>query len=316
MVIGHVIEQGWKRDIIYSFHMPFFIIISGFFYKDKTFKENIKNIFLKLILPYVICTFFVDIYFCKNIQSVIPMLLVWGKQIIFSYSFWGKINFSPNAIRLSALWFFPLLAFIRLIFILLKKISKDNPIQLIFLCAITSFLGYLLGLKEYWLPFSFDVAMFGIIFYYIGYILKKENLLEKILSDYKVLILILIIWILGIKYNCVDIAFRKYSNGAFSILTAVCGTITILKISQLIEKYLKVVGDVLAWYGKNSMNVLMLHFAEMSIIRYSFIATTRTILKIKLIASKILLITIGTSIINCIQEMMNILKNKKKLKEQ
>ena len=50
MVIGHVVDQGWKREVIFSFHMPLFIIASGLFYKDKSLKENIKNIFACLFI--------------------------------------------------------------------------------------------------------------------------------------------------------------------------------------------------------------------------------------------------------------------------
>ena len=53
MIIGHVIE-GLPRKIIYSFHMPLFIIVSGLLYKDRNAKDTIKNILKKLILPYAI----------------------------------------------------------------------------------------------------------------------------------------------------------------------------------------------------------------------------------------------------------------------
>ena len=33
MIMGHVCSYGsWKRNIIYSFHMPLFIIVSGMFF--------------------------------------------------------------------------------------------------------------------------------------------------------------------------------------------------------------------------------------------------------------------------------------------
>ena len=44
MVIGHVVS-GYKRAIIFSFHMPLFIIISGFFFKPgRNIKEEIKKV--------------------------------------------------------------------------------------------------------------------------------------------------------------------------------------------------------------------------------------------------------------------------------
>ena len=40
MIAGHVLTNGIKRSIIFSFHMPLFIIVSGYFYKDRSLKEK------------------------------------------------------------------------------------------------------------------------------------------------------------------------------------------------------------------------------------------------------------------------------------
>ena len=61
MVIGHVIGNGWKRDLIFSFHMPLFIIVSGMFFKEKRFKDFIVNTIKKLIIPYVLAVLIVDV---------------------------------------------------------------------------------------------------------------------------------------------------------------------------------------------------------------------------------------------------------------
>ena len=210
MIIGHVLETGWKRSVIFSFHMPLFIIISGLFYREKSLKENIKNIFLKLMLPYIITTLVVKICLYNHTQSILYCLKDWINQIVFSYSYWGRVQFAPEVERLSILWFFPLLAIIRLMFFFLKKCSKDNSIRLFFLCITVTYLGYLLGKTGYWLPFSIDVAMLSTIFYYIGYLLNQKHILEKILLDGKSLILIMFIWLLGVKYNWIELAGRNY----------------------------------------------------------------------------------------------------------
>ena len=50
MVIGHTIDEGWKRSFIFSFHMPLFIMCSGhFFNKNEKIKTTIKKVILKLI---------------------------------------------------------------------------------------------------------------------------------------------------------------------------------------------------------------------------------------------------------------------------
>ena len=66
MVLGHVLEKtgldAVVRNMIYSFHMPFFFFISGFLYNNKSnnfgqfTKANVKS----LLIPYVflrLCSF-------------------------------------------------------------------------------------------------------------------------------------------------------------------------------------------------------------------------------------------------------------------
>lgn len=85
MIVGHVVS-GKKRNIIFSFHMPLFIIISGMFFKtERTLKEEILNIIKKLIVPYfitVIITYIFNLLFFCEKESIINIV----KQIMLAYS--------------------------------------------------------------------------------------------------------------------------------------------------------------------------------------------------------------------------------------
>ena len=59
MVLGHILEKtgldAVVRNMIYSFHMPFFFFISGLLYKNKTssfWQFTIANV-KSLLIPYV-----------------------------------------------------------------------------------------------------------------------------------------------------------------------------------------------------------------------------------------------------------------------
>lgn len=311
MVIGHVLEHGLKRNIIFSFHMPLFIIVSGIFYKERSIKETIKNVLIKLILPYIICTFVVSFFTVIIYKTSIEYAFVeWIKQICFSYAFWGDINFGVSATPLSVLWFFPLLAISKLIFTAIKKISKDNDITLFCISVFVSYLGYILGIKKYWLPFSIDVAMASVIFYYVGYKLKREQILDQILKNNKLLVIFLLFWIIGIKYNWIELAIRRYPNGLFSFITAITGTMIIFKISILIDKYLSNVSKILCWYGRNSSYVLIMHYVESWFINYDiFQNEDLTIMKLKVSCFKLVLITIATKLLEEILMLYKYIKN-------
>ena len=183
MIIGHTIGQGTLRSVIFSFHLPLFIITSGFFYKEKSIKEDVKELIIKLLIPTIIVVFFVfminNIYtkgfFYAFIESI--------KVIIVGWSYKAKINYSFEGVNV--VWFVYLLIVIRLLFRINKKIAKDDNVFLLILIILEMYVGYILGIKGYWLPWSLDVALFCVFFYYIGYILKQYSLLEKFLSNYK-----------------------------------------------------------------------------------------------------------------------------------
>jgi fucose 4-O-acetylase-like acetyltransferase len=72
VIVGHfiaIIPSGqWgriTRDVIYSFHMPLFMILSGYFSKSsfsRSFKEFISNKSITLLLPVVTWTILISVY--------------------------------------------------------------------------------------------------------------------------------------------------------------------------------------------------------------------------------------------------------------
>ena len=58
MVWGHGNLAGeYITRCIYSFHMPLFFMISGFLYKPRHFKEQVKKDFYSLMAPYYLINF-------------------------------------------------------------------------------------------------------------------------------------------------------------------------------------------------------------------------------------------------------------------
>lgn len=72
MIIGHMDLKKYPliNHFIYSFHMPLFFVISGYFFKVKEDKICIKSIINKLIKPYIItCLFIILIQVFKVVVS-------------------------------------------------------------------------------------------------------------------------------------------------------------------------------------------------------------------------------------------------------
>ena len=58
MILGHCTVPWSVRKFISSFHMPIFLIFSGYFFKDQDITTTISKGFNQLIKPYLITSFF------------------------------------------------------------------------------------------------------------------------------------------------------------------------------------------------------------------------------------------------------------------
>lgn len=54
MIIGHMSIPHFLYDFIFSFHMPLFFLIGGYFFKPRPFKEIIQKSAGRLLKPYVV----------------------------------------------------------------------------------------------------------------------------------------------------------------------------------------------------------------------------------------------------------------------
>ena len=274
MVIGHCIGR-WPRKIIFSFHMPLFIIVSGMFFKeDKKLKDIVWNLLKKLIVPYAIVIFLVAIL----------------RMIIYSESFniistLGKIilgcTFENKKYTVDALWFIPFFLVSQVVFYIINKISKEDDLLKGVICLICTFIGIYLGEKQLYLrvilPCSIDIVFASTIFYYIGYIFKKYNILDKILNKKTIIICMFLLYCIGMLFNHIEFANRQYPYGITSYVTAIVGTTLVFQLSKLIEKFPKFMPNTLKWFGKNSMYILIFHHLESLIINYESLGITRGI---------------------------------------
>ena len=91
--------------------------------------------------------------------------------------------------------------------------------------------------------------------------------IEKIFKDNFLLFIMVCIWVLGIATETIEIATRSYQS-IFSYLAAVCGSLIILKFSKFFESKKIYTNNFLAWCGKNSLYILLIHYIENTLLRF------------------------------------------------
>lgn len=308
MVAGHVFYYDIYWEVIFSFHMPIFVIISGMFFKyTESFKEYILKMIKKLFVPYVIGVCIVstarNLIVGENI-SIIP-------QVLLGYSNFKSLFYNTESV--GALWFVPYLIVIKIMYYVVYKELQISDKFLTIECLIILIVGLCFKNNEIYLPWSIDIALATMIFYHIGYLIKKYNILEKWMNDYKIMLIFLVVWIIGIKYTDLELAVRIYSIPAF--ITAFCGSMVLIKVSHFIQKYIKLIGKALKWCGKNTIIILIAHYYEYKVFEYEGT-------DLEIFAKKIAFVIIVAVLVNIIKILFekvsekynldNIFKNKQR----
>lgn len=106
VVFGHVIRSFIDDNefmlnvykFLYTFHMPAFILISGFFAKGYNKKGYVQKIFKKLIIPYLIFQGIYSVYYflveSGNTLAVDPFDPHWSLWFLMSLFFWNLFLFA------------------------------------------------------------------------------------------------------------------------------------------------------------------------------------------------------------------------------
>lgn len=270
-IIGHTVKiNSTTRNLIYSFHMPLFLILSGYTIKKLDLKDllkaTIKDI-KRLLVPAFICAiikFFLNIY----IDDITPFIslkmliksLIWGNCNPYELTILGH---TYTMCRFGFIWFLVALFWAKLLYRLILYKVKDN--RMIF-CLFIGFAGIMIGQKIQ-LPQCIDIVMVSMIFMEFGQFL--HNLNEEKISSTKENIITFICFSLWI-YLCfnkrlfLEFSVRFYPLSMISIIIAIAASWCFIKFSKSIEDFK--LSSILVFLGKNSLDLLCIHFFDEYII--------------------------------------------------
>jgi fucose 4-O-acetylase-like acetyltransferase len=299
VILGHL---GFGSRIFSTFHMPLFFLISGYFYKYSKNKDFISKKAKQLLIPYLftgICIIILDFAkkFAEHLISGTKIILDYDILTLLYGSGYKTIEiFGINIGAIGAIWFL-LALFEALVIINITNNIKFQPIIIVAIATV----GYY-SAKYIWLPFSIQAGMLASLFVYIGMLVKKLNLSEKMNEKHINTILTLIafsIWGLGIIFNVkISMVQNVLSHGIISIIVAICGTYSVIQISKLIENiHIFKTDKLLKIIGENTLIILCFHLIELNIFPWHMIKLiihNSYISKFMIVFLKILWLTLTT----------------------
>lgn len=270
MVISHTIPNNHFMTLIFSFHMPLFIILSGYTYKlpkNKSdllyrFKKYVKRLFVPYIITLLICSFITflksNVWAFGNFIKFLVKNFIWGNGADYTFLGIRFVNVGP-------IWFLITLFFSKIIFDLINyKFSNKGVNFNIILYSFFLLGGIEIGLSS-WLPQCLDLVFVFLFYLYIGYLFKKYYSKIKI-NKALLFIIAFTIWglCLGININ-IELAVRKYPFGILSVIESLCASYCIIELCKTFDNT-KFINLILTSIGKISLTILCIHSIEFFLI--------------------------------------------------
>ncbi|MSS14436.1 acyltransferase family protein [Porcincola intestinalis] len=265
-IIGHSLGYGTLgRNVIFSFHMPLFFILSGYTFHLSTnwesFAKRVKKDAVRLILPVLYVSFIsIGLQFLFSTDhsrnNFFTIFCGMGRAL-----FWASGVSVYDSPALGMMWFLISLFSARTIFNLLNIIFPSDGYKVI--PILVGILGIFLGVKGKYLPFNFDVSLMATIFIVIGWELKnflgtKNNASFQVLT-------------IGFWLSClrsglyIEMASRSYPGILISVIEALSGTLILFWLSQRIS-FSWIATHALAPLGRITMTVLCVHHLDSFVI--------------------------------------------------
>lgn len=266
VIMGHLLLENYKINIwIYSFHIPLFFFISGYFEKDNlSIKESIKKSAKSLLLPYAFFSIISYIVwlgttFYRNPEmyerNIVDAFLKPMAGILFAENSGTPLSTVVNM----SLWFFVGLFFCKLIFRLGLTICKDRFKSIILLNIIAISITILYHFVKYDIYWSIDSAINLLPFFSLGFLFKHK--IEKLKFGF-ITNLLLSIMGFSLCWLFIEIdGFRslsavKVSNFPLFYITGVVGSLSIIYFGFALSKWNN---KILLFFGKNTLVIFAVH---------------------------------------------------------
>ncbi|MCD7812316.1 MAG: acyltransferase family protein [Ruminococcus sp.] len=263
VILGHCVPYGgFAFNLLFAFHMPLFFMLSGYLFKAGGMKDMTKRKAKRLLIPFVE----------YMLLGLIVTLIIpeWRTGLSIKGIAGDIYLMSPDNCNNSSIWFLSCLFIVTLAFNLIVQCTenkKHKQVIRIFTVVLLGVIGYLLSITSvlsYFpadrLPFTIDTAFIAITFFTIGYAWRQSNVgftfsNKKILTTVIIAVALLIVCVqLNGKVNIHSLTFK---NPVVYYIGALSGSAAIIGIACLISHCnMKRVGDVLRFYGINSLTVL------------------------------------------------------------
>lgn len=268
VILGHTVGKI-TRGVIFSFHMPLFFILSGTTFKlsvdNNQFVRKTEKACRHLFIPVVaLYSLQIILNIIKNFSSIEWKSYIAERIDVFVYGSGVPVNVLGTSVPAIGIpWFLMALFLGRSFFDYLHlRLNNKQFMVVIIICTLA---GVAFG-KLQWLPFSFDIALAIMPFFYFGNYLKNVDMKNK---TWQYGCISIGVWVITLlicyvaKHAYMELACRRYTLFPVCYVTAIAGTMFIGYFSIIAER-LKIMKPFM-YLGKYSMYMLWVHSMDYTV---------------------------------------------------
>ena len=176
VIIGHI---GYEHlnILIFSFHMPLFFLIAGYFQKKESHAAFVKKKIHSLLIPYIaasVCVIFATqlnnsakiILHRNDVLSTKYLLTEWIKAIFLGSGSRKDFLWIHSDFIIGNIWFLLALFFAQII----VNVFQNKKSGILFIAAFA--VAGIISSKFIWLPLSIQAGAVASIYVAVGYIYK------------------------------------------------------------------------------------------------------------------------------------------------
>lgn len=265
VILGHLSIFNYHTfRFIFAFHMPFFFIVAGLVFRfDPSVKTFLKKCCRHYLIPYI-TVLILGIVQCLLVPAAghnMQSFLTWGSIEKAFYDGHPCYSFFGSA------WFLLAMFWAQLLFYGMYKLGMKQKKYIvvllwILLIAVAIFAKEIFAVVPYFenLPFKLDSALMATVFIGIGYLLRKNGILEKNKIYISAIFVVggaILTILFGCKWNYyVNLCDCAYGREYNYFIAAVAGSVMLFGLGQLLQKC-----KLLTFIGRNTLFIFLAHEA-------------------------------------------------------
>mgnify|MGYP003369192578 CR=1 FL=1 len=266
VMFGHCAFAGAPTSLVdfcYSFHMPLFFIVSGYFCSEsaRVDADYVRKNARTLLVPYLVTCIVIilggALLALLTGSNPLDEALKW--TIAGLYGAGGVHPGMPaGVIGIGAIWFLWALFWGRL---LLAEIDH-MPHPFVISCAL-----FVVGVSTtgiVWLPLGLQNALCAVLFLHVGQYLRKTDLVHRMGP---------MLWTCAAATWLYCGAFcghlymegNSFGNGLLDVIGGICGTLCLLRIAEALERRVPRAARVVARIGQLSLPLFCMHLVILNL---------------------------------------------------